>query len=82
VYELAPLLTIAVLVVLLGGVVAACSAVGGMFYAVRWLSRRRWRFDTLVRRWDNQLGEEYSYGIIYAHPDDDEPGPDGEPPLP
>lgn len=80
-YELAPYVAAVLVVVLVGGV-AVCSAAGGALYAVRWLSRQRWRFNTLVRRWDNQLGEEYSAGTIWASPDDDEPAPEGEPPVP
>jgi hypothetical protein len=74
VYELAPILAVAVLAALLGGATGA-----GL--AVRWLVRRRWRFDSMARSWEHE-GETFSAGTLYAHPDDDEPGPDGELPLP
>ena len=77
-YELAPLLTIAVLVVLLGCVAAGST---GALLAIKWLVNRRWRFDSMSRSID-QKGETFLWGTVFARPDDDEPGPDGEPPVP
>lgn len=70
-YELAPYLAAGLSGGLLGGAV-------GSWLAVRWLSGRRWRFDTQVRSWEHR-GEAFSAGVCYARADDDEPGPEPGP---
>jgi hypothetical protein len=67
---------IPVLALLLAGALIGGAVGAGLM--LRWMSRRRWRFDSMARSWEHQ-GETFSSGVCYASPDDDGPEPEHPP---